>query len=124
MRIRGTALVTQEEKVLLVRVLGAQKFSLPGGGANADEPVLAAAVRELYEELGMQAHRAERLSQCDYWGSVNHHQVVLIHSPDAPECNPKEIAEYHWWDGRSPLSRQSHVDAILTRWYRHRQSLK
>ncbi|WP_082922679.1 NUDIX domain-containing protein [Halothiobacillus diazotrophicus] len=124
MLIRGTALVINDGRFLLVRDIGDNKFSLPGGGANPQEPPIAAAVRELYEELGMEAQTAERLTSCDYRGSVNHHHVVLIHSLDTPSCNPREIAEFHWWDGTSQLPRQSHVDAILGHWYRHRPTYK
>jgi 8-oxo-dGTP pyrophosphatase MutT (NUDIX family) len=124
MRIRGTALVLSNEKILLVLDMDAHKFSLPGGGANPNEPSMAAAIRELFEELGMEAISAERLINCDYRGSVNHHHVEMIQSSDEPCCNPKEIAELHWWDGHRNLPRQPHVDAILDRWHRHTQVQK
>jgi ADP-ribose pyrophosphatase YjhB (NUDIX family) len=47
MRIRGTAVVFRNGKVLLVRDNGHHRFSLPGGGVKHNEPPLAAAIREL-----------------------------------------------------------------------------
>ena len=57
MRIRGTAVVFRDGKVLLVRDRGKYKFSLPGGGTKRNEPSISSAVRELYEELGMRARK-------------------------------------------------------------------
>ena len=71
MRIRGTAIVIRDQKILLVRDRNKVEFSLPGGKQEKNEPVLATAIRELYEELGMSARRAERLFRCDYQGVVN-----------------------------------------------------
>ena len=84
----------RDNHVLLVRDKGVHEFSLPGGGVNRHEPVMAAAVRELYEELGMRAHKAERLFQCDMTGTVNRHNVCLIETTDSPRLEGKELEEF------------------------------
>jgi ADP-ribose pyrophosphatase YjhB (NUDIX family) len=113
MRTRGTAIVLRDNQVLLVRDLGKKNYSLPGGGANRNEPALAAAVRELKEELGMSAYKAERLFKCDFDGSFSRHKVSLIETNDSPRLNSNELEEYIWWDLKKPISRYSHVDSIL-----------
>ena len=115
MRSRGTAVVLREGKVLLVRDRGKVKFSLPGGGLKHNEPSIAAAVRELYEELGMRAWKAERLFNCDFKGSLSQHKVCLIQTEDTPEIRSKEISEFHWWDMKTEIPRYVHVDKIINR---------
>jgi ADP-ribose pyrophosphatase YjhB (NUDIX family) len=66
MRIRGSAVVLRDGKLLLVRDKGKKNFSIPGVGADKKEPSLAVAVRELYEELKMTAYEAKRLELLDY----------------------------------------------------------
>ena len=113
MRIRGTAIVLRNNQVLLVRDLGKKTYSLPGGGANRNEPALAAAVRELKEELGMSAYKAERLFKCDFDGSFSRHKVSLIETNDSPRLNARELEDYIWWDMIQDIPRFRHVDAIL-----------
>jgi ADP-ribose pyrophosphatase YjhB (NUDIX family) len=113
MRTRGTAIVLRNQAVLLVRDLGKKTYSLPGGGANRGEPSLAAAVRELKEELGMSAHKAERLFKCDFDGSFSRHKVSLIETNDNPRLNAGELEDYIWWDMIQDIPRFRHVDAIL-----------
>ena len=113
MRNRGTALVFQNNHVLLVRDAGRKTYSLPGGGVNRREPALAAAVRELKEELGMSAYKAERIFKCDFDGSFSRHKVSLIETNDSPRLNSQELDEYIWWDMTKNIPRFKHVDAIL-----------
>jgi 8-oxo-dGTP pyrophosphatase MutT (NUDIX family) len=113
MRTRGTAIVFRSKHVLLVRDAGKQTYSLPGGGVNRREPALAAAVRELKEELGMSAYKAERLFKCDFTGSFSRHKVNLIETNDSPHLNSNELEEYIWWDLKKSIPRYPHVDAIL-----------
>jgi hypothetical protein len=70
-------------------------------------------VRELKEELGMSAYKAERLFKCDFDGSFSRHKVSLIETNDSPRLNSNELEEYIWWDLKKPISRYSHVDSIL-----------
>jgi 8-oxo-dGTP pyrophosphatase MutT (NUDIX family) len=123
MRIRGTALVFREKKVLIVRDRGKQKFSFPGGGKNAHEPSLATAIRELYEELGMSARKAERIFECDTQGTVNNHKVSLIETEDKPYLRDKELDEFMWWDMTTDIPRYHHIDQILDKYSRRMKEL-
>ncbi|MFZ9738810.1 MAG: NUDIX domain-containing protein [Prochlorotrichaceae cyanobacterium] len=113
MRIRGTAIVIRDTRILLVQDRGKSRFSLPGGGKEKNEPVLATAIRELYEELGMNAQKAERLLRCDYTGTVNLHQVCLIETDDEPVIASRELSHFLWWDQEQDIPRLPHVDRIL-----------
>ena len=115
MRARGTAVVLKDGKVLLVRDRGKHKFSLPGGGTHHNEPSMAAAIRELYEELGMRARKAERVFKCDFKGSLSHHKVSLIETDDEPRLQSNEIDKFIWWDMKTDIPRFSHVDQILSK---------
>lgn len=115
MRIRGTAVVLKDSKLLLVRDKGKNKFSLPGGGVHINEPLMATAVRELYEELGMSARKAERIFKCDFKGSYRNHKVTLIESDDEPQLTGKELDKFIWWDMQTDIPRFPHVDQILNK---------
>ncbi len=115
MRTRGTAVVLRDDKVLLVRDKGKQLFSLPGGKANWNEPSMAAAIRELYEELRMSARKSERFFKCDFKGSLNKHKVSLIETDDEPRLHGKELEEFIWWDMETDIPRYPHVDQILNK---------
>lgn len=113
MRHRGTAVVFRDDKVLLVKDRGKDKYSLPGGGTNRNEPSLAAAIRELYEELKLSAFKAERLFDCDFKGSFSHHRVCFIETKDMPVLNSRELEEFIWWDMQADIPIYEHVDQIL-----------
>jgi 8-oxo-dGTP pyrophosphatase MutT (NUDIX family) len=113
MRRRGTAVVFRDNRVLLVRDKGKRNFSLPGGGAERNEPSMAAAVRELFEELEMSARKAERIFLSDFKGSFNQHKVCLIETEDIPKIHGRELDEFVWWDMKSGIPRYPHVDQIL-----------
>jgi ADP-ribose pyrophosphatase YjhB (NUDIX family) len=115
LRIRGTAVVLKDSKLLLVRDKGKNKFSLPGGGVHINEPLMATAVRELYEELGMSARKAERIFKCDFKGSYRNHKVTLIESDDEPQLTGKELDKFIWWDMQTDIPRFPHVDQILNK---------
>jgi len=113
MRARGTAVVFRKGKVLLVRDKGKHRFSLPGGGTHANEPSMAAAIRELCEELGMSARKAERVFKCDFQGSLSKHKVSLIETDDEPRLRGKELDKFIRWDMKTDIPRYAHVDQIL-----------
>ena len=115
MRARGTAVVFRDGKVLLVRDRGKHKFSLPGGGINHNESSMAAAIRELHEELGMSARKAERIFRCDFEGSLSKHKVSLIETDDEPRLQGKELDKFIWWDMKETVPVYAHVKAILDR---------
>lgn len=54
--------LTPERKLILVKLRYAPGWRLPGGGRNPREDPVAAALRELREEVGMTSHGAVRLA--------------------------------------------------------------
>jgi 8-oxo-dGTP pyrophosphatase MutT (NUDIX family) len=113
MRKRATAVVIRGGKVLLVREKGLARFSLPGGAIENEESVVGAAVRELYEELGLHSTKVTRLSGCDYKGAVNEHKVCLVQVEGEPQLRGQELAEFIWWDIKEPVAIYPHVKNIL-----------
>ena len=112
-RRRATAIVRRGSQVLLVRDRGATSYSLPGGRIEAQEVALAAAIRELYEELNMRSQGGRRKPECDYAGSVSHHLACELESTDQPSITTRELDDFIWWDQKEDIPRYPHVDAIL-----------
>jgi 8-oxo-dGTP pyrophosphatase MutT (NUDIX family) len=112
-RLRATAVLVRGGKVLLVRDSGKHHFSLPGGGIEKSEPAINAAVREIWEELGLVAVKVERIRECDHVGSVNDHHVCLIQADGNPRLRGHELDAFHWWDMKESIPVLSHVKAIL-----------
>jgi 8-oxo-dGTP pyrophosphatase MutT (NUDIX family) len=54
--------LTAQGRIILVKLWYAPGWRFPGGGRNADEAALDAALRELREEIGMTAHGAADLA--------------------------------------------------------------
>ena len=115
-RQRATALVVRDGRYLLVRDKGHDNYSLPGGGMEQGEAALTAACRELGEELGMQAYRAERLFDYTSEESFNDHKVVLVLAGGEPRINDRELESFRWWDGRERLPLYPHVTSIIGRY--------
>ncbi len=115
-RQRATALVVRDDKYLLVRDKGHDKYSLPGGGMEQGEAALTAACRELAEELGMKAYKAERLFDYTNEGSFNDHKVVLVSAGGEPRINDRELESFRWWDSRERLPLYPHVTSIINRY--------
>ena len=115
-RQRATALVINDGRYLLVQEKGQDRYSLPGGGMEQDEAALTAACRELGEELGMKAYRAERLFDHSTDGSFNNHKVVLILAGGTPRINDRELESFRWRDGRERLPLYPHVTSIISRY--------
>ncbi len=115
----GPAVVIRDGRLLLVRERGKRAFSLPGGKARKGEPSLAAATRELAEELGMFPKSATRLFECDYQGAHVRHKVVLVETSDNPEIRSAEITAYHWWNGVENipvLDHVRHIGGMIAAW--------
>lgn len=114
-RLRATAVVQQEGLILLVRDKGKAIFSLPGGGVKEREPSIAAAIRELYEELGLQTKHATRSSHADYDGLKSRHLVSQITIPEGSKIllDKRELVEYLWWDGLPGPRIYPHVTEII-----------
>ena len=114
-RQRGTAVVVQDGRVLLVRDRGRRCFSLPGGGIKKGEPTISAVERELFEELGLKAINIERLRKCDFKGSLNRHRVCIVtEMAGNPHLRGRELAEFIWWNVKQPVPIYAHVKGILT----------
>ena len=115
-RQRATALVVNEGRYLVVRDKGHDRYSLPGGAMEQGEAALTAACRELTEELGMKAYKAERLFDYTNEGSFNDHKVVLVFAGGQPRINDRELDSFRWWDGRERLPLYPHVTSIVSRY--------
>lgn len=115
-RQRATALVVKDGRYLLVRDKGHDRYSLPGGAMEQGEAALTAACRELTEELGMKAYKAERLFDYTNEGSFNDHKVVLVFAGGKPRINDRELESFRWWDGRERLPLYPHVTSIVSRY--------
>lgn len=115
-RQRATALVVQDDKYLLVRRKGEQKYSLPGAGIEGGEAALTAACRGLGEALGMRPYRAERLFDYTRDDSRNHHKVVLVFAGEEPRVRDRELDSCRWWDGKEQLPVYPHVTSVISRY--------
>ncbi len=113
MRQRATAVILQDNKVLLVRDRGHHNFSLPGGGLKKGESSLKAAAREIYEELGLKTLSSERLRNCDFIGSISKHRVCLLFITGKPYLKSRELNKFIWWDMKRKLPTYAHVRLIL-----------
>ncbi len=114
-RQRATALVVKDGKYLLVKDKGRKSYSLPGG-IDKWEAALTAACRELGEELGMKAYKAERLFDYTSEESFNDHKVVLIFAGGEPRLNDRELESFRWWDGKESLPVYPNVTNIIARY--------
>jgi 8-oxo-dGTP pyrophosphatase MutT (NUDIX family) len=59
---------------------------------------MCTAVRELKEELGLDAKKAERLYHCDCSSKNSYEKVSLITTDQDPKISNREIADWIWWD--------------------------
>jgi 8-oxo-dGTP diphosphatase len=107
LRQRATAIVRSDRGVLLVRDRGKSRYSLPGGKIERNEIAIAASIRELYEELGMRASKAERLPHCDHEASFNRHIVCLVESGNTPYLVSKELDKCLWMSSSLVWTRRS-----------------
>lgn len=113
---RATALVIRDGKYLLVKERGRNAYSLPGGGMDRGEAALTAVCREIGEELGLKAYKAERIFDYENAESFNHHKVVLVLAGGEPRINGRELESFLWWDGREAVRAYPHVTSIIARY--------
>jgi 8-oxo-dGTP pyrophosphatase MutT (NUDIX family) len=113
-------LVTCHDRVLLVRhTYGSRSWDIPGGAMKRGEPPVAAARREMQEELGLGG--AEWTEIGEIRGNVSHRRDV-IHCFRAEACEPSltidrgELAEVKWF-ARSALPEDlgPYVGSVIAR---------
>ncbi len=121
-RIRATALVIRDDKILLVRDKHRHDYSMPGGGFKANESTIQAGIREVFEELRLRTVSAERLRYCDFDGQRARHKVCLLKVEGTPHIDEKELDGYIWWDMKSDIAAQGHVKKILNE-YKKRNTI-
>jgi 8-oxo-dGTP pyrophosphatase MutT (NUDIX family) len=74
------------------------QFALPGGRFDEGEDAVAAALRELHEELGIDARRADCAGLLDDYATRSGYvmtPVVIRADSQEPVPNPAEVAEVH-----------------------------
>jgi 8-oxo-dGTP pyrophosphatase MutT (NUDIX family) len=98
MRIRATGLVIRQSAVLMVREYTGM-WLLPGGSVGYDELSIVAAIRELYEETGVEARAAAFLFE---HVSAHHvHHVYRMVIPDQARVRSGlEVESVQWVDHR------------------------
>jgi 8-oxo-dGTP pyrophosphatase MutT (NUDIX family) len=112
-RNRATAIVTRDEKILLVRDRGRPTYALPGGGIEDDEAPESAVVRELLEETTLKAVAVTHLFR--FPGKYNDHEVFHVEAEGDVQIS-EEIEGFTWWDGIDETPVYPHVKGILDRW--------
>ena len=74
--------LTPAGRIVLVKLWYAPGWRLPGGGRSAHEPAIAAALRELREEIGMTSH-GEAVLACELEESIDFKRdlasLVVVH---------------------------------------------
>ena len=112
LRRRATAVVVRNDKLLLVRDKGVQRFALPGGGVNSGELAISAVARELHEETRLEAVRIEFLFT--YIGEINEHLVYRVDAKGDVIID-NEIEAYTWWDWAEDIPLEDHIKRNLSR---------
>jgi 8-oxo-dGTP pyrophosphatase MutT (NUDIX family) len=108
-------LVDEEQRLLLLRSVDPADGSVfwfpPGGGIEPGEDASTAAVREVWEETGLQNLRLEgevwTRRHVFNWGATTHDQLErwflarVSHFQPAPQglsaAEQQEITEFRWW---------------------------
>ena len=101
---RSRLWIMYEGKVLLVQsVISLQRWNMPGGGIEKGEAAVAAAVREVSEELGIEisTDTCTQLFEEDYKGyfSTCHQTYFMARLAKKPTIttHPLEILDYRWF---------------------------
>ncbi len=111
-RHRATVVLMRDSRVLLVRDRGRLTYALPGGGIEDGELPIAAAVRELYEETGLEADAIRRLFVFE--GKYNNHYLYEVEA-NGEVAIRGEVDGFTWWDMEDDTPVYPHVRGILDR---------
>ncbi|MDE2940227.1 MAG: NUDIX domain-containing protein [Chloroflexota bacterium] len=109
--VRATAVVVKEGKILLVKHNRENQWALPGGRVTATEEPSRRAVLEVAEETGLLIDNPIFVGR--YAGTVAAHQIFLAQGNGDPKPNRRELRDVCWWDGKTPLDVEQHVNAIM-----------
>lgn len=107
LRLKVTALITKNKKILLVRNKGDLGFTLPGGGVESKEDVYDALTRELKEEIACKFNNP--LFFDTYLGSLQEdgrHNFAFVFKIKL-KCKPKkgkDVEEIKWFSVTDILS--------------------
>ena len=114
--------------VLLVRhSYGSGAWLLPGGGIARGETPLAAAQRELTEEVGMTLAQARCLAVIDepLYGTVNRVHLISGTAQGELRCDGREIIAARFFDPADwPSGLSPRLAAQLDRWLALRQKMQ
>ncbi len=89
-------IIIMEEKVLLAHMKGAENTFLPGGHIEMGEKAESALLREIREEIGMEAvvRRFIGAVECAYSdGGQENHEINLLFEFQIPGLDPKTAPE-------------------------------
>jgi len=105
MKLAARAIIANDDSVLLVRHKNRDFFALPGGKINDNEDIRTGLIRELYEELGVQAEIGSLLYVHEFRypdGNLSLEFFFRIENPNDFDENQKgtfaetELAEIRW----------------------------
>jgi 8-oxo-dGTP diphosphatase len=97
----AVAVVVEQERFLVIRrsrfVRAPNLLCFAGGTIERGESPLAAIVRELQEELSLEAEARGQIWQSrTSWGTLLDWVLVERHPSSNPVANPAEVAEWMW----------------------------
>ena len=96
-----TLVMNEQGQVLLLRHTYVSGWHFPGGGVDACETPVHAALREAYEEAGITTHDRPTLLGIYYntvYGADDYIALYVIHSFIQKEVKSPEIAEWGWFN--------------------------